>query len=83
MAINHEPQVFFVFKQNSGEKNYWHYGRNTWASVYDLTAEFVEPYPIVTGIIFSSAQKKNPVFLPWKDVVDLDEDVSVSINSTQ
>jgi sporulation protein YlmC with PRC-barrel domain len=54
----------------------------TLGRVYDLSAEFVDPFPIVTGIIFSSAQKKNPVFLPWKDVVDLNGDVSVAINST-
>ncbi len=50
--------------------------------VYDLSVEFVDHFPVVTGIIFSSAQKKNPVFLPWKDMVDLDGDVSVAINST-
>lgn len=78
MAINHEPQVFLFLSKILG-KNIIGTTGDKLGHVYDLTAEFVEPYPIVTGIIFSSAQKKNPLFLPWKNVVDLDQDVSVSI----
>jgi CBS domain-containing protein/sporulation protein YlmC with PRC-barrel domain len=78
MAVNREPQVFLFLSDILG-KNIVDATGKTIGRVYDLTAEFVEPYPIVTGIIFSSAQKKNPIFLPWKDVVDLDQDVLVSI----
>jgi magnesium transporter len=79
MAVNREPQVFLFLSDILGKKIVDSAGK-TIGRVYDLTAEFVEPYPIVTGIIFSSAQKRNPDFLPWKDVVDLDQNVSVSIS---
>ena len=82
MDINQDPQVFLFLSGILGKKIIGATGE-TLGRVYDLTAEFVEPFPIVTGIIFSSAQKKNPVFLPWKDVVDLNGDVTVTINSTQ
>jgi CBS domain-containing protein/sporulation protein YlmC with PRC-barrel domain len=78
MAVNREPQIFLFLSDILG-KNIVDVTGKTIGRVYDLTAEFVEPYPIVTGIIFSSAQKKNPVFLPWNNVVELDQDVSVSI----
>jgi magnesium transporter len=82
MAVNYEPQVFLFLSRILGKKIVGSMGE-TLGRVYDLTAEFVEPYPVVTGLIFSSAQKRNPVFLPWKDVVDLAADVSVAINSTR
>lgn len=82
MAVNYEPQVFLFLSRILGKKIVGAMGE-TLGRVYDLTAEFVEPYPVVTGLIFSSAQKRNPVFLPWKDVVDLARDVSVAINSTR
>jgi magnesium transporter len=82
MAVNYEPQVFLFLSLILGKKIVGAMG-DTLGRVYDLTAEFVEPYPVVTGLIFSSAQKRNPVFLPWKDVVDLAGDVSVAINSTR
>ncbi len=83
MAINREPQVFLFLSQILG-KNIVGASGYKLGRVYDLTAEFVEPYPIVTGIIFSSARKKNPMFLSWQDVIDIDEDedISVSIKST-
>jgi CBS domain-containing protein/sporulation protein YlmC with PRC-barrel domain len=82
MAINREPQVFLFLSKILGRNIVGATGE-TLGRVYDLTAEFVEPYPIVTGIIFSSAQKKNPVVLPWNDVVDMDEAISVSVTSIQ
>jgi magnesium transporter len=82
MAINPEPQVFLFLSKILGRNIVGATGE-TLGRVYDLTAEFVEPYPIVTGIIFSSAQKKNPVVLPWKDVVDMDQTISVSVASIQ
>ena len=82
MAINREPQVFLFLSKILGRNIIGATGEAL-GRVYDLTAEFVEPYPIVTGIIFSSAQKKNPVFLPWEDVTDMDQTISVSVKSTE
>jgi magnesium transporter len=82
MAINREPQVFLFLSKILGRNIIGATGE-VLGRVYDLTAEFVEPYPIVTGIIFSSAQKKNPVFLPWEHVIDMDQTISVSVKSTE
>ena len=81
MALNREPQVFLFLSDILGKKIVEATGKLI-GHVYDLTAEFVEPYPIVTGLTLSSAQKKKPLFLPWKKVVDLDNNVTVSVNST-
>jgi magnesium transporter len=81
MAINREPQVFLFLSKILGRNIIGATGE-AMGRVYDLTAEFVEPYPIVTGIIFSSAQKKSPVFLPWENVIDMDQTISVSVKST-
>jgi magnesium transporter len=80
MAINREPQVFLFLSKILGRNIIGATGEAL-GRVYDLTAEFIEPYPIVTGIIFSSAQKKNPVFLPWENVIDMDQTISVSVTS--
>ena len=82
MAINREPQVFLFLSKILGRNIIGATGEAL-GRVYDLTAEFVEPYPIVTGIIFSSAQKKNPVFLPLENVTDIDQTISVSVKSTE
>ncbi len=82
MVINREPQVFLFLSKILGRNIIGATGEAL-GRVYDLTAEFVEPYPIVTGIIFSSAQKKNPVFLPWENVTDMDQTISVSIKSIE
>jgi CBS domain-containing protein/sporulation protein YlmC with PRC-barrel domain len=80
MAMNREPQVFLFLSDILGKKIVEATGMRI-GHVYDLTAEFVEPYPIVTGLTFGSAQKKKPLFLPWEKVIDLDENVTVAINS--
>jgi len=80
MAINREPQVFLFLSKILGRSIIGATGE-TLGRVYDLTAEFVEPYPIVTGIILRPTQKNNPVVLPWKDVVDMDQTISVSVSS--
>ena len=81
MDVNKNPQIFLFLSKILGKKIISAAGE-TLGRVYDLAAEFVDPFPIVTGIIFSSAQKKNPVFLPWKDVVDFNGGVSVAVHST-
>lgn len=80
MAINHEPQVFLFLSRILGKKIVGAEGK-VLGRVYDLTAEFVEPYPAVTGLVFSPTLKKRFLILPWKYVTDLDEDVSVAINA--
>jgi magnesium transporter len=77
MAVNHEPQVFLFLSEILG-RNIIDVTGEIAGRVYDLTAELVEPYPIVTGIIVKAAHKKNHFFLPWKDVLDMDLSISVS-----
>ena len=57
MDINQDPQIFLFLSGILGKKIIGIAGE-TLGKVYDLSAEFVDPYPIVTGIIFSSAQKE-------------------------
>jgi CBS domain-containing protein/sporulation protein YlmC with PRC-barrel domain len=80
MAINHEPQVFLFLSRILGKKIVGAKGK-VLGRVYDLTAEFVEPYPVVTGLVFSPTLKKRFVILPWKYVTDLDKEISVAINA--
>ena len=80
MAINHEPQVFLFLSRILGKKIVGAEGK-VLGRVYDLTAEFVEPYPAVTGLVFSPTLKKRFLILPWKDVTDLNGEVSVAINA--
>lgn len=82
MAIDREPQVFIFLSQILG-RNITGASGETLGSVYDLTAQFVEPYPIVTGIIMRSARKENPVVLSWKDVLDMDQAISVAVTSVR
>jgi CBS domain-containing protein/sporulation protein YlmC with PRC-barrel domain len=81
MDINQDPEIFLFLSRILGKKIIGA-GGEILGKIYDLAAEFIDPFPIVTGIIFSSAQKENPVFLPWGNVVDFNGDVSVSIHST-
>jgi magnesium transporter len=81
MAVNREPQVFLFLSEMLGKKIVEETGKVV-GHVYDITAEFVEPYPLVTGLTLGSAQKKKPLFLSWENVVDLDENIIVAANST-
>ncbi len=80
MAVNREPQVFLFLGEMLGKKIVEETGKVI-GRVYDITAEFVEPYPLVTGLTLGSAQKKKPLFLPWKNVVGLDDDIIVAVDS--
>ncbi len=80
MAVNREPQVFVFLSEILGKKIIEESGLVI-GHVYDITAEFVDPYPLVTGMTLGSTQKKKPLFLPWKNVVGIDEDITVAINS--
>lgn len=81
MAVNREPQVFLFLSEILGKKIIASTGKVI-GHVYDITAEFVDPYPLVTGLTFSSPRKKKPFFLSWKNVVDLGENIIVSVTST-
>ena len=72
MASNREPQVFIFLSDLLGKKIVGKTGKLI-GHVYDITAEFVEPYPLVTGLTLSSTQKKKPLFLAWKNVIDLEK----------
>lgn len=80
MAINQEPQVFLFLSRILGKKIIGATGKIL-GRVYDLTAQFIEPYPVVTGLIFCASRGKVFVFLPWKDIAHIDKDVSVTIKS--
>jgi len=80
MAVNREPQVFLFLSDILG-KNIVDVTGKIIGHVYDLTAEIVEPYPVVTGLTLGSARGKKPLFLPWKKVVALDENVTAGVNS--
>ncbi|MEN6330818.1 MAG: CBS domain-containing protein [Smithella sp.] len=80
MAINGEPQVFLFLSELLGGKIVEQTGKVI-GHVYDMTAEFVEPYPFVTGLTLSSAQKGKPLFLSWENVVELDENIIVAAGS--
>lgn len=80
MAINREPQIFLFLSDILGKKIVEVTDRII-GHVYDITAEFVDPYPLVTGLTIGSAQKEKPLFLPWKNVVGLDENVTVTVDS--
>lgn len=80
MAVNREPQVFIFLSELLGKKVIEQSGKVI-GRVYDITAEFVEPYPFITGLTLGSSLKKSPIFLPWKNVVDLDENIIVTVNS--
>jgi len=80
MAINSEPQVFLFLSEILG-KNIVDTTGEKLGRVRDLTAEIVEPYPIVTGIVFNSAIKHCRTFLPWRDVTDINGDIAVNLQS--
>lgn len=61
MAISREPQVFLFPSKIPGRNIIGATGEKI-GRLYDLTAEFVEPYPIVAEIILDSSQEKDPVF---------------------
>jgi CBS domain-containing protein/sporulation protein YlmC with PRC-barrel domain len=81
MAVNREPQVFLFLSDILGKKIVDKAGK-TIGRVYDLTTEFMEPYPVVSGLTLGSAQKEKPLFLPWKNVVDINEEMELTIEAT-
>jgi len=82
MAINREPQVFLFLSKILGRSIIGATGE-TLGRVYDLTAEFVEPYPIVTGIILRSAQKKKSCCSPVERCGGYGSNDIVSLSSSE
>lgn len=80
MAINPEPQVFLFLSEILGKKIIGETGENI-GRVCDVTAEIVEPYPIVTGIVLKPAEKNQRTFLPWREVIYVNGEVTVGIRS--
>ena len=80
MAANSEPLDFLFLSRILGGKVINADGRQL-GRIADVVAEFVDPYPIVTGFILAAGTQKN-LFLPCNDVLSIDEDVrTVSILS--
>jgi CBS domain-containing protein/sporulation protein YlmC with PRC-barrel domain len=80
MAINGEPQVFLFLSELLGKNIVEQTGKEI-GRAFDLTAEFVEPYPLVTGLTLGSAQKEKPLFLSWENVVEVKENIIVAPGS--
>lgn len=76
MAVNSEPRNFLFLSRILRKKAIDAGGRNL-GVVVDVAAEFVEPYPVVTGLILKSGRKKN-LFLSCKDLSSIDENASVA-----
>jgi len=53
----HEPQVFLFLSEILG-KMVIGPSDETLGNVYDVIAEIIEPYPVVTGIVFRAVRKK-------------------------
>jgi len=76
----HEPQVFLFLSEILG-KMVIGPSDETLGNVYDVIAEIIEPYPVVTGIVFRSVREKDLLVLPWRDVLNINRIVSVAVNA--
>lgn len=76
----HEPQVFLFLSEILGKMIIGPSGE-TLGNVYDVIAEIIEPYPVVTGIVFRSVREKDLLVLPWRDVLNINRIVSVAVNA--
>jgi magnesium transporter len=73
VSVNSEPQVF-LFLSHILRKKVINVGGQQLGKVVDVAAEFVEPYPVVTGFILKAGRRQK-VFLPCKDISSIDDDV--------
>jgi CBS domain-containing protein/sporulation protein YlmC with PRC-barrel domain len=80
MAISPEPQVFLFLSEILGKRIIGATGEKI-GRIHDLTAEIIDPYPIVTGIIVKSSPKNKRTYLPWREVLEINGDILVSIRS--
>lgn len=75
-VVNAEPQVF-LFLSHILRKKVFNPDGQQLGKIVDVAAEFVEPYPVVTGFILKDGRGQN-LFLPCKDISIVDEDTYVS-----
>ena len=75
-AVNAEPRVFLFLSHILRKKVFDPDGRQL-GKIVDVAAEFVEPYPVVTGFILKDGRGQN-LFLPCKDISIVDEDTYVA-----
>jgi len=72
VAVNSEPRVFLFLSHILRQKVINADGQQV-GKVVDVAAEFVEPYPVVTGFILKAGRGQN-LFLPCKDISIIEED---------
>ena len=75
-VVNAEPRVFLFLSHILRKKVFNPDGRQL-GKIVDVAAEFVEPYPVVTGFILKDGRGQN-LFLPCKDISIVDEDTYVA-----
>jgi magnesium transporter len=76
MPLTSEPQGF-LFLSDILKKKVINAGGQHLGQIADVVAEFVEPYPIVSGLILKVSAHKNAL-LPWKSVLSIGEDACVA-----
>src|SRR4030043_933343 len=75
-VVNAEPRVF-LFLSHILRKKVFNPDGQQLGKVVDVAAEFVEPYPVVTGFILKDGRGQN-LFLPCKDISIVDEDTYIT-----
>ncbi|OIP87286.1 MAG: hypothetical protein AUK24_09725 [Syntrophaceae bacterium CG2_30_49_12] len=70
MAINSEPQVFLFLSRILGKRIVDSEDRPL-GKIMDLAASMVEPYPYVTDVLLCLRSSKEPFFLPWQRITDV------------
>jgi len=75
-TVNAEPRVF-LFLSHILRKKVFNPDGQQLGKIVDVAAEFVEPYPVVTGFILKDGSRQN-LFLPCKDISIVDEDTYVT-----
>jgi magnesium transporter len=76
MPFTSEPQGF-LFLSDILKKKVINAGGQRLGQIVDVVAEFVEPYPTVSGLLLKVNVHKNAL-LPWKNVLSIGEDACVA-----
>jgi magnesium transporter len=75
-TVNTEPRVFLFLSDILRKKVVKPDGRRV-GKIVDVAAEFVEPYPVITGFILKAVRVHN-LFLPCRDISVIDEDTYIT-----
>ncbi len=75
-TVNSEPRVF-LFLSHILRKKVVNSNGQQLGKIVDVAAEFVEPYPVVTGFVLKAGRGQN-LFLPSKDISIADEDTYIT-----